>query len=424
MKHLAAGGQVHQLKIYSNLNLDCVDRVFLLSDDADLLAVIERASAFIAVHGWRKTRFSKEGECWYFDVDGLDASAIRFLNHDSFDDLRQDLFSHARSMNIEEGGLIYVAAGRINGRHKFVAFLVHHLIVDAITIRDLVNYCISGSSAQHLSDFISAPSFASFSEHLHSLRSLAESESALIDLLSGFRSEEGLRLGSGETPGATPSILYKEHSFIIETSREAFDNFCSQLNLWPREALISLFLLSFARCVGAGSILLGMCTPSREDAEGRALFQRTLGFLAVPTPVIMHLPDQQSDDRFLEDLARQWVRNGECQHLGAALAFTQNSGGGVAATLIGKLSAPEVVFNYYGELNEFRLPQIEQRLQLGSFTSCDNRKRNKLQIGMFRSDSGFLFELLFDASSIPPATIGAISAGVRAAAGAAITNEN
>jgi len=322
-----------------------------------------------------------------------------------------------RSLDLERGPLVRVACFAAGGDEPARLLVVaHHLVVDGVSWRVLVEDLESAWRQSRRGEIIALPpkttSFRRWAERLeeHALSAacagelehwLAVVERPVAPLPVG-------RPGGGNRVAALRSVTV---SLEEEATRVLLQEVPPVYRTEINDVLLTALARGFAGWTGARSLLVDLEGHGREELFTDVDLSRTVGWLTTMFPVLLDLGGTADPGVELKRIKEQLRR---VPRRGIGYGLLRYLAGREAAERLDAGPAPEVSFNYLGQLDQ-ALPEGSNlraaRESAGASVSPLGERSHRLEINA--SVSGGRLRMIWSYSSEidAPATIESLAAG-------------
>jgi non-ribosomal peptide synthase protein (TIGR01720 family) len=296
--------------------------------------------------GWRQTNSGEAGEAPFSRLD------LSSLPEDELEDAVEAAIEDAQSsIDLSAGALLKVTLFEQGaGRHDLVLLAVHHLAVDVVSWRILIE------DFQSLYEQLSEGRRPRLSEKTTAFKHWAERLAAHVGA-GGFG--EDARYWLDQFRGSTLPVDFDGGRNSLSSARvvnstlgpdetrallhEVPQVYRTQVN----EALLTALARAFAEWSGKGSLLVEMEGHGREEVFDDVDLSRTVGWFTSHYPVLLETEKGAGPGDELKRVKEQ-LRG--LPSRGLSFGLLRRFGAGEEASRLREASRPEVSFNYLGQL--------------------------------------------------------------------------
>jgi non-ribosomal peptide synthase protein (TIGR01720 family) len=336
--------------------------LFELKQNVDPRLLKRAVESLMLRHDALRLRFNKEGQRWM--QTGTDPSAtVPFRSIDLSDlapaqkrsALERTAADIQGSLDLSDGPLLQVALFDLGpGEHQRLLIVVHHLLVDGVSWRilleDLQTSLSQGESVQLPAK---TTSFARWAERLveHARSPAVEDESSLwFGLPRSTVNPLPVDFENGENTGASSEAVSVSLS-VEETEallREIPEVYHTEIN----DVLLTAVVQAFATWTGDSSLLLDLEGHGREPVFEDVDVSRTVGWFTTIYPVLLHIENSSPGDalRSIKEQLRAIPNRGLNYGVLRYLKDSRNSAD--PADIVSSLPPPEISFNYLGQFDQ------------------------------------------------------------------------
>ena len=257
------------------------------------------------------------------------------------------------SLNIQEGPLMRAALFNLGeGRPNFLLLVVHHLVIDAISWRILMEdfetayeQILAGRVVQFPSK---TASFKQWSERLEEYAQSDEVQEECPYWLNESRLQAAvLPLDFTDGDNTVASAASVSVSLDVEETAALLRDVPKAYNTQINDVLLVALAQAFSKWTGAASLLIDMEGHGRETISDNLDISRTVGWFTSVFPVLLELPEDEEAGEALKSVKEQ-LRRVPHHGLGYGLLRYLCADAEVPGRLLSMPQA-EVSFNYLGK---------------------------------------------------------------------------
>ncbi|MEH1937183.1 MAG: amino acid adenylation domain-containing protein [Nostoc sp.] len=309
-----------------------------------------------------ESRFVQEGENWQqFNAPPQEPVPFRVINLSHLSAEEQQTAIKAAdaelqaSLNLSTGAIARVALFQLgNDQPGRLLFIIHHLAVDGISWRILLEDLATGYQQISCGEAIKLPSkTTSFQYWSDRLTEYAQSS----DELNYWLSESSLKVTAlpidypsgkeNNTIASTASVLL---SLSAEYTRALLQDVPSAYNTQINDVLLTALVQSFAQWTGERSLFVDLEGHGREDLFEDVDLSRTVGWFTTLFPVHLQLEEVDHPGEVLK-LVKEQLRRIPNRGIGyGVLRYLQLDD--TIRTKLQSLPQAEVSFNYLGQFDQ------------------------------------------------------------------------
>ncbi|MEH1882693.1 amino acid adenylation domain-containing protein [Nostoc sp.] len=311
-----------------------------------------------------ESRFVQEGENWQqFNVATQELVPFSVINLSHLSPEEQQTAMKAEdadfqaSLNLSTGAIARVVLFRLgNDRSGRLLFIIHHLVVDGISWRILLEDLATAYQQISRGEAIKLPpKTTSFQYWSDRLREYAKSK-AISDELNYWLSESSLKVTA--LPVDYPAN--KENNTIASTAtvslslneqqtRALLQDVPSAYNTQINDVLLTALVQSFAQWTGERSLLVDLEGHGREDLFEDVDLSRTVGWFTTLFPVSLQLEETDHPGEVLK-LVKEQLRRIPNRGIGyGVLRYLHQDE--TIRTKLQSLPQAQVSFNYLGQFD-------------------------------------------------------------------------
>ncbi|AVH66607.1 non-ribosomal peptide synthetase [Nostoc sp. 'Peltigera membranacea cyanobiont' N6] len=315
-------------------------------------------------HDALRSRFVQEGENWQqFNVATQESVPFSVINLSHLSPEEQQTAMKAKdaefqaSLNLSTGAIARVVLFRLgNDRSGRLLFIIHHLVVDGISWRILLEDLATAYQQISRGEAIKLPSkTTSWQYWSDRLREYAKSK-AISDELNYWLSESSLKVTA--LPVDYPAN--KENNTIASTAtvslslneqqtRALLQDVPSAYNTQINDVLLTALVQSFAQWTGERSLLVDLEGHGREDLFEDVDLSRTVGWFTTLFPVSLQLEETDHPGEVLK-LVKEQLRRIPNRGIGyGVLRYLDRDE--TIRTKLQSLPQAQVSFNYLGQFD-------------------------------------------------------------------------
>lgn len=335
--------------------------------DAELLR--RALEALLAHHDALRLQFEKQGSEWrqinrkvdsdvsIFQVDLSDLS-----NEEQSAAIECAAAGLQASLDLAKGSLVKVTLFSLgNKQPDRILFVVHHLVVDSVSWRLLVEDIESAYDQLSRSQTVTLPrKTTSFKQWSEKLQEFAQGSELLEELdywtSSSLTTVTPLPVDYPE--GVLANTIESSRDIEVSLTREETQLLLHQLpglyHTQINEVLLSALLLAFSRWTQSNSLLINLEAHGREDILDNINILRTVGWFTSLFPVLLHTADP-SDARATLISVKEHLRRVPNHGVGYGLLRYLSNDENLVSKLH-KLAEPQVSFNYLGQFDSILSP--------------------------------------------------------------------
>jgi amino acid adenylation domain-containing protein/non-ribosomal peptide synthase protein (TIGR01720 family) len=272
------------------------------------------------------------------------------------------------SLNLEQGAIVKVALLKLgNNQPSRLLFIIHHLVVDGVSWRILLEDFFTVYQQLLQGDAIQLPrKTTSFKEWASMLNSYAESEDFFKEKDYWLAPER-----NNISPLAKDYPVNKQANTVASTNQVsvALDAQQTQAllqevpaayNTQINDLLLTALVQAFARWSGNHSLLVDLEAHGREELFDNVDLSRTVGWFTAVFPVVLQLPNVENPGEALKAIKEQ-LRSIPNHGIGYGLLRYLSKDTQVRSQLQA-IPQAEISFNYLGQLDAIGLEYPEVKL--------------------------------------------------------------
>jgi amino acid adenylation domain-containing protein/non-ribosomal peptide synthase protein (TIGR01720 family) len=290
------------------------------------------------------------------------------------------------SLGLEEGPLVRVASFDMgDGRPDRLLIVAHHLVVDGVSWRILLEDLQSAYSQLERGEAVTLPPKTTAFQHwARQLETYARSEDIRqeIDHWLGAIGEEEARLPVDGAGGENTQGL--AHAIEVELDEEETQALLREVpaayGAEIDEALLAAVVQAFEDWTGSRSLLVDLERHGRENPGTDVDVSRTVGWFTSLHPLRLALGEARGPGDALRAVKEQ-LRGTPRRGFGYGL-LRYLGGDGQFTERLQTLPRPEVVFNYLGRFDQFDRSLPFEPAQESPGPSCSARGRRSHLIGI------------------------------------------
>ena len=258
------------------------------------------------------------------------------------------------SLNIEEGRLMRVVHFRVGSGRDRVLIVIHHLAVDGVSWRILLEEIERGYDQMRRGQKIDlGAKTTSFSKWSRELRRLAESEDVTAQL--GYWTEVinsskpvSLRKNGNENASGTARTfaISLNESETLALMYETPDAYHTQIN----DILLTALAGAYRRWCGEEKVVIDVEGHGREDLDGRVDLTNTVGWFTAIYPVKLEVMEGEGLGERIKRIKEE-LRGVPGRRIGYGVLKYLSEHADVRASLRSS-GEPDILFNYLGQWNK------------------------------------------------------------------------
>jgi amino acid adenylation domain-containing protein/non-ribosomal peptide synthase protein (TIGR01720 family)/FkbM family methyltransferase len=311
-------------------------------------------------HDALRLRFVHEENGWHqFYTSSGESVSLGWEDLSDFSEAEQQSRLESRaaelqtSLNLQDGPLMRAAVFNLGaGRPNVLLLVIHHLVVDAISWRILMEdfetaygQLLAGRAVQFPSK---TASFKQWSERLDEYAQSDEVQEGRQYWLDESRLRAAvLPLDFTEGDNTVASALNVSVSLDVEETAALLRDVPKAYNTQINDVLLVALVQAFSKWTGAASLLVDMEGHGRETISDNLDISRTVGWFTSVFPVLLELPEDGEAGEALKSVKEQ-LRRVPHHGLGYGLLRYLSADAEVSARLLSMPQA-EVSFNYLGK---------------------------------------------------------------------------
>ncbi|MEH2073177.1 MAG: amino acid adenylation domain-containing protein [Nostoc sp.] len=311
-----------------------------------------------------ESRFVQEGENWQqFNTSAQELVPFSVINLSHLSPEEQQTAMKAEdtelqgSLNLSTGAIARVVLFRLgNDRSSRLLFIIHHLVVDGISWRILLEDLATAYQQISRGEAIKLPpKTTSWQYWSDRLREYAKSK-AISDELNYWLSESSLKVTAlpvdypankeNNTIASTATVSL---SLNEEQTRALLQDVPSAYNTQINDVLLTALVQSFAQWTGERSLLVDLEGHGREDLFEDVDLSRTVGWFTTLFPVSLQLEETDHPGEVLK-LVKEQLRRIPNRGIGyGVLQYLHQDE--TIRTKLQSLPQAQVSFNYLGQFD-------------------------------------------------------------------------
>ncbi|MBA3825534.1 MAG: hypothetical protein H0X24_16755 [Ktedonobacterales bacterium] len=387
----------------------------------------EQAVAHLLVHhDALRLRFTPTPDGWQQHIPATDEASASYFAVVDLADLPADehsaaITAHASErqdgLDIEHGPLVQVVVFRLGANRNYrVLFIIHHLAVDAISWRVLLDdFALVYQQLQRNAAPQLPAKTSSFKQWAEGLVAYAQSDPLAKEAPFWLAQEQSLPAlpvdhtapATANTEGAAQSVaVMLDETETRDLLQEVPKPYHTQIN----DALLAALAFAFREWTGRSQLRIDVEGHGRESILDRVDLSRTVGWFTAIYPIILDITgvnDAGSALPAIKEQLRQIPQHG----VGYGLLRHLNSQS-TLNTQATPSPAPEVTFNYLGQFAADTSATglfVSARESVGPEISPANRRAHLLEILGSVTNGQLHFIFVYCPSFHDPATISTLA---------------
>jgi non-ribosomal peptide synthase protein (TIGR01720 family) len=312
-------------------------------------------------HDGLRLLFKRDKSCWRQEIASYDVD-IPFSTKDlsmlseteACFAIEKALALLQTTLNISEGPLVRVALFQCgNQTSDRLAIICHHLVIDGVSWRILLQDLELAISQLRRKGIIQLPpKTTSFKVWAHRLFDHAQSPEREKEkdfwLSQAFFNPPSLPVDFSEGANVESTSQTVSVSLSVEETHRLLHDVQSAFRAQINELLLTALVQAFSRWTGSRSLMIDMEGHGREEILPTMDLSRTVGWFTSIFPVVLELEGNigpAEDLKSVKNQLRRIPNNG----IGyGALRYLKRDG---SDERLLKLAQPQVIFNYFGQLD-------------------------------------------------------------------------
>lgn len=318
--------------------------VILYSKEINADALEKAVESLMDYHDTLKIRFKQNSDKKW--IQFYDEAAYNFIQDSYTDenDFEQKIKKYSTQLDIEKGPQIKVCLFKQNGQDR-ILFLVHHLLVDGVSFRilveDLSNLYDGFLLNTKVKHYEKTSSFKEWQQSLseYAVKNKSSEESGFWQEINDKNFDKLKRLPSGiyNTIGERKTLAF---SIDKETTNDLITKCYKKYQTEINEVLITALLITLKTTFNLNKISLNLEGHGRENIDSNIDVSRTIGWFTSIFPVYFDLEDKEDNisvllhiKNNLNVIPNKGIGYGIFKYLGEQKLDTE----------------PEITFNYLGD---------------------------------------------------------------------------
>ncbi|ARU60826.1 hypothetical protein CBW65_06755 [Tumebacillus avium] len=372
--------------------------------DADIVQMV--FAKMLEHHDALRLVFTTQGDGVVQINQGLDQAAVEL---EAFELADADRLQS--SFDLQRGPLLKLGLARTDeGDHLLI--ILHHLIVDGVSWRILLEDFVTGYTQALAGETISFPlktdSFLSWAEHLQSYAGSKELQKekaywAQIESTSAAGLPKDRHAATNrmqDSAIATAGLTPEETELLLKQANRAYN---TEIN----DLLLTALGLAVQDWAGLNSVPVSLEGHGREDLDSNLDISRTVGWFTSIFPVLLQL-EPGKDLGYLLKSVKENMRRIPNKGAGyGVLKYLAASGAQQPEQTAAHAFAPEISFNYLGQFDQTLQTDVfaVSEAATGDVISPASERHTALNINGMTAGGVFQLSVNYNALEYDPATI-------------------
>ena len=406
-------------------------QLFVINESVQVEDVRTALEASVARHSMLRARFCKSRQSdssqraqWKQQIAPLDEFQLPFRSTTiSSNELDSVLSKMQRELHLEDGPLLSATHLELSdigkgGDRKLLLIVVHHLLIDTVSWRILIdelnNQIQAIRSRGNISEAGVADPVHSYWHHVDEMQNPKTVKRFCDDAVYWSRINRapvlkelfGQRSAVADTEGDSVLLSHKidptTTSCLLTTANTSF-------HTEPLDLLLSAFAIAISRWTKQNRCFAELEFHGRQGHNNQADFSNTIGWFTASVPMLLELLDADDIAKSIKTIKEQ-VRELRKKCLSFGALRYQNSHQEIRQQMEG-LPTPPILFNYLGQI-----PQATSQAALTPIAGADstsrdqeNRKTHPLELVLSVSNSVLWAEWRYSGNRFASEAISALA---------------